>query len=199
MIKAFEKVTNYVIGVSVLGIVLGIIFILFPWLTLKTIGILCGVCLLLHGIFLVFLDVTLGKVIILFENMFMGILFILLGLILIIYPNYAMIVLTTTIGIWMIVNSISRIRMAMFFKSIKEFPIGVIVLLCILDILLGILVIIYPFEVSMALATYLGCVLIIHSVFKVIDMVVLKKNVHDKEKKVKELVQKAFSKKVVRE
>ena len=68
------------------------------------------------------------------------------------------------------------------------------IILGILDIILGCLVILNPFEASIILTLYLGIMLIVHSIFNIVDMIILKKNVKDKENYFKEKISKLIPK-----
>ena len=51
-----------------------------------------------------------------------------------------------------------------------------------------------PFEASITLTLYLGIMLIVHSIFNIVDMIILKKNVKDKENYFKEKISKLIPK-----
>lgn len=95
---------------------------------------------------------------------------------------------------WIIVSSANNIKVAYFFRNVKAFPSTLMTILGILDIILGCLVILNPFEASIALTLYLGIILIVHSIFNIVDMIILKKNVKDKENYFKEKISKLIPK-----
>ena len=186
MRKAFKNITNSIIGISILALVIGIIFILFPTVSLKTLGIVSAVFLIIHGIVLLSLEMRLTKIFVPFESMLSGVLSIILGIVLFAKPESASILVTIAIGTWIIVSSVNNIKVACFFRKI---------ILGILDIILGLLVILNPFEASITLTLYLGAMIIVHSVYNIINMVLLKKNVKDKENYIKEKFSLLFPKK----
>ena len=190
MRKAFQNITNSVICISILSIIIGIILILYPAMSLKTLGIVSSLFLIVHGIILLSLQMKLTKIYVPFESMLTAVVSIILGLVLLIHPESASILITIAIGMWMIISSINNIKVAYFFRNIKTFPSTLMIALGILDIVLGILVILNPFEASITLTLYLGTILIIYSIFNIIDMLVLKKNIKDKENYFKEKISK---------
>lgn len=194
MKKKFDKITNSIIIISCLLIILGIILILYPSISLRTLGIMSAIYLLVHGVTLLSLEMNFNKIFVPFENMLTGVLSIILGIVLFIKPENASVLITVAFGMWIIISSINNIKVAYFFRNVKEFPSVLMIVLGILDIFLGCLVILNPFESSITLTLYLGIMLIVHSVFNIIDMIILKKNVRDKENFIKERISKLFSK-----
>lgn len=190
MKKAFNRITNITIAMSILAIIIGLVLIFYPAMSLRTLGIVGAVYLVLNGIMMIILEARLSKIYVPFESMMTSILSIVLGIVLFVYPGSASILLTIAFGVWMIVSSINSIKLALFLKRIKDFPSILMIILSVLEIILGILVIANPFEASITLTLYLGIMLIIHSIFNIIDVIVLKKNVKGKEKAVKEILSK---------
>ena len=190
MKKAFNRITNITIAMSILAIIIGLVLIFYPAMSLRTLGIVGAVYLVLNGIMMIILEARLSKIYVPFESMMTSILSIVLGIVLFVYPGSASILLTIAFGVWMIVSSINSIKLALFLKRIKDFPSILMIILSVLEIILGILVIANPFEASITLTLYLGIMLIIHSIFNIIDVIVLKKNVKGKEKIIKEILSK---------
>ncbi len=194
MKKAFDRITNSIIGLSILTLIIGFILIIFPTVTLETLGIVSGIYLIAHGIVLLMLEMKLIKIFVPFENVIIGFFSILLGFILLSKPESISFLLATILGIWMIVTSINSIKVALFFKNVKAFPWLYVLIIGILDIMLGFLVIFNPFEAVTTLTVYLGIILIIHSILNILDMIILKKNVKEKEQHIKEMFQKFIPK-----
>ena len=194
MKKAFQKITNSIIGISILLIVIALLLIIYPEISLKTVGIISALFMIIHGILLISLEFSLSKIFVPFENMLMGVLSIVLGLVIISKPDSAIMVVALAFGIWIIISSINSIKCAMFFRKIKNFPFTELLIINILDMILGLLIIFNPLEASITLTFYLGFILLIHSILMLIDMIVLKKNVHDKEQSIKEKFEKILPK-----
>ena len=194
MKKAFQKITNSIIGVSILLMIIALLLIIYPDISLTTLGIISAIFMIIHGILLISLECSLAKIFVPFENMLMGVLSIVLGLVIISKPESAITLVAISFGVWIIVSSINNIKCTMFFRKIKDFPFVELMIINILDIVLGLLVIFNPLEASVTLTLYLGFILFIHGLIMLIDMILLKKNVHDKEKSIKEKFEKLLPK-----
>ena len=194
MKKAFDKITNGIIGVSIFAIVIGLVLVIYPGISLKTVGIMCSIYLIVHGVILILLDISLGKILIPFENMIIGVLSFILGIVLFTHPENAVILLTISFGVWIIVTSINYIKTALFFRYINGFPYMTMIILNVIEIVLGFIVMLNPIDASMTLAMYLGVILIAYAILNIIDMVIIKKNIKDKENKFKEVLHKFFPK-----
>ena len=194
MKKAFDKITNGIIGVSIFAIVIGLVLVIYPGISLKTVGIMCSIYLIVHGVILILLDISLGKILIPFENMIIGVLSFILGIVLFTHPENAVILLTISFGVWIIVTSINHIKTALFFRYINGFPYMTMIILNVIEIILGFIVMLNPIDASMTLAMYLGVILIAYAILNIIDMVIIKKNIKDKENKFKEVLHKFFPK-----
>ena len=190
MKKAFQKITNSIIGISILLIIIALLLIIYPTISLQTLGIISAIYMIIHGILLISLEFSLGKIFIPFENMLMGVLSIVLGLAIISKPDSAIMLVTISFGVWIVISSINNIKCILFFRKIKKFPFIELLIINILDIILGLLVIFNPFKASITLTYYLGIILLIHSIIMLIDMLPLKKNIRDKEKFIKEKFEK---------
>ena len=194
MKKAFGKITNSIMGVSILLIIIALLLIIYPGLSLKTLGLISAIYMIIHGILLISLEFGLIRIFVPFENMLMGVLSIVLGLVIIMRPESASILIAISFGVWIIVSSINNIKCALFFRKIDNFPYIELLVINILDIILGLLVIFNPITASVTLTLYLGIILLIHSFIVLADMIILKKNVQDKEKSIKEKFEKILPK-----
>ena len=194
MKKAFGKITNSIMGVSILLIIIALLLIIYPGLSLKTLGLISAIYMIIHGILLISLEFGLIRIFVPFENMLMGVLSIVLGLVIIMRPESASILIAISFGVWIIVSSINNIKCALFFRKINNFPYIELLVINILDIILGLLVIFNPITASVTLTLYLGIILLIHSFIVLADMIILKKNVQDKEKSIKEKFEKILPK-----
>ncbi|MBQ8891637.1 MAG: DUF308 domain-containing protein [Bacilli bacterium] len=194
MKKTFQNITNSIICVSALALIIGLIIIFYPSISLKTFGIIGAIYLIIHGLILISLEMRITKIFVPFESMLTGVLSIVLGIVLLSKPDSASILIAVSLGMWIIVSSINSIKVACFFRKIKDFPSTLIIILSILDIVMGYLAILNPFEASITLALYLGVMLVVHSIFNIVDMIILKKNLKDKEKFIKEKISKLIPK-----
>lgn len=190
MKKKFNDITNLTIAVNCLVLILGCILVLYPDFSLKTLGIIAAIYLIAHGAILLGLEMGLSRIYVPFENIVSGVLMVALGVILLVNPGAAAVLLTMAFGVWIIMTSINNIKVASFFRKVDEFPSTMMIVIGVLDIILGFLVILNPFAGAITLTLYLGIILIVHAIFNIVDMIVLRKNVKDNVKVFKEEVNK---------
>ena len=190
MKKYFNKITNGVIGISILTLLFGLILIIFPETSIKTLGLISSIFLMIYGIFLIVLDVKFERLLAPFDCVLNGLLSILLGIFLLLRPDDVSVIITAILGIWIISSSINNIKTALFFRKIKDFPTISLILLNILDIALGILVVLHPFDFVIIITGYIGIILCVHACFNIFDMIILKKSIRDKEKNIKDKINK---------
>ena len=190
MKKYFNKITNGVIGISLLTILLGLLLIIFPETSIKTLGLISSIFLIIYGIFLIMLDIKFERLLAPFDCLLNGLLSIILGIFLLLRPDDISVVITTVLGIWIISSSINNIKTALFFRKIKDFPTIPLIILNILDIALGILIALHPFDFVIIITGYIGIILCIHAGFNIFDMIILKKSIRDKEKSIKDKINK---------
>lgn len=190
MKKYFNKITNGIIGMSILTMILGLLLIIFPETSIKTLGLISSIFLMIYGIFLIMLDIKFEKLLAPFDCLLNGLLSIVLGVFLLLRPDDISVVITAILGIWIISSSINNIKTALFFRKIKDFPTIPLIMLNVLDIALGILVVLHPFDFVILITGYIGIILCVHAGFNIFDMIILKKSIKDKEKSIKDRINK---------
>ncbi len=136
---------------------------------MSALGLIVAVYLILYGVVLVALDFSAGRNFPI-DGLVLGILSIIIGAIFILKPELLSAILVIAIGIWIILSSIGILRFAMMIGSV------LMVLFGILDFLIGLVVLFNPFEASISATVLVGIVIIAHSVIKIIDVCVVRKN-----------------------
>ena len=176
MKELFKRTTISMICSSVIAFILGLIMVIYPGVSLETFGIIVGIYSIIHGLVLVALDFNANMYYMPFDGIISGILFILLGIVLIIMPGIISFALTLALGVWIILTSVSAIRMSILVR--KEDPNWILILLLgIIDLIVGILILFNPFESAISVTILAGIVLMVHSVINIVDMIIIKKNV----------------------
>ncbi len=178
MKEKFNETINSIIISSIVTFIIGLIMILMPEISLETIGIVAAVCMIAHGIVLVYLDIKASKFIVPFDGLLSGILSIFLGILLLCRPTILPVIFTIVIGVWILATSINYIRIALKLRKTK-LPWVEILLLGILDLVAGLILLINPFEASISIMLFVGIMLIIHSVINIIDVILIKKDVKE--------------------
>ena len=183
----FKRTTTSIIISSIIAFIIGLIFVIDPKISLETIGIIVGIYIILHGIALIVLDCSFGYYVP-FEGLLSGILSIVLGVVLLAQPATLATILTITIGLWIVLVSVSLMKMAIQLKGEDSTWIWLLIL-SIIDIIVGIIVIFNPVDGATAIVTLSGIVLMVNAVITIIDMIVLRKDAKKFTKTVKEKIE----------
>lgn len=178
MKERFNETINSIIITSIITLIVGLIMIFLPKVSIDTLGIVAAVCIIAHGIVLVYIDIKASKYYVPFDGLFSGIISIFLGVLLLCKPSILPVIFTIVLGIWVILMSINYIKIAIKMRSTK-LPWVEVLLLGILDLVAGLILIINPFEATISLVLFAGIMLIIHSVINIIDVLLLKKDVKE--------------------
>ena len=176
-----KNFTNYVILLSILAILLGIVLIAYPGMSLVALGIVVAAYLIVQGITLIILDIKAWRLYIPFEGFLLGIVNIILGVLLAKNPENIAVYIGIVFGIWIIVSGVGGIKTAVALRW-TGVPWVLMIVLNIIDIVIGCLVLYSPVLSSLSLTIALGIVPIAHSVISIVDMLMVKKNARDVEK-----------------
>ena len=176
MKEAFKRVTVSMICSSIIAFILGLIMVIYPGLSMVTMGIIVGIYMIIHGVVLVALDFKSNMNYSPFDGIVSGILFIILGILLIAMPGILSLALTLALGVWIILTSVGTIRLALVIKG-KNSNWVLILLFGILDLVAGILILFNPFASSISITVLSGAIIMAHSVINIIDMIIIKKNI----------------------
>lgn len=176
--EIFNKTSNSIIFSSVLALIVGIILVVSPEMSMKTIGLIAAIYIILHGILLVALDVTASKYYVPFDGLLSGLLFIILGIVLITRPDILPVVFTLALGIWFVLSGVNMIKLSITVKNEYD-QWYLLLILGILDLIAGIVVIFNPFEAALSVTVFAGLMIIVHSVITIVDMFLIKKDVKE--------------------
>ena len=178
MLKKLNQIINEAIGISIIFLLLGIIFLIFPNISIKIVAYLIAIILIGSGIYLTYLEIYTKSFLLPIDTLLNGILSILFGIIILIYPDIFKIMIPIILGTYFI--------LVVLLRRIDNKSWIVTLLLTILSIICGIILILNPIDSSIALALFAGITLIIYSLSGIIDMILFKKNIHDLTKVFKE-------------
>lgn len=172
-----RQINSYIVS-ALLAFVIGLIMVLFPKLSVETIGILAAAYIITHGIVLIYLDVKATKYYIPFDGFLPGVFSILMGIVLCYKPSILPVIFTIVFGLWIISASISFIKVALHLRN-TNLPWLSILLLGVLDLIAGFVLLINPFASTISIIVFTGIMLMIHSVINIMDILVIKKNLKD--------------------
>ena len=191
MKEIFKRTINMAISLSILSCVVGLIMIINPSLSIKTIGIIISIYIILHGIVLIVLDIKSTKYFIPFDGMMTGILSIILGILLLGKPNVISTIFAITIGVWIVLSSINTIKMSIVFKE-DDVPWVLLLILGIIDLSAGVIVIFNPFEASISMIVFAGVMIMLHSIINIVDLFIIKKDVRKIEKAITKKIKEVY-------
>ena len=179
MLKKFNQIINEAIGVSIIFLLLGIIFLIYPNISIQVVAYLIAFILIGSGIYLIGLEFTNRIIFFPMDTLFNGIISVILGTIILIYPNIFQIIIPIMLGTYFILDSIFKLKVITFLRRIDNTSWIFTLLLTILSIICGIILIVNPIDSSIAIALFAGIILIVYSITGIIDMLLFKKNIHD--------------------
>lgn len=191
MKEIFKRTINMAISLSILSCVVGLIMIINPSLSIKTIGIIVSIYIILHGIVLIVLDIKATKYFIPFDGMMTGILSIILGILLLGKPNVISTIFAITIGVWIVLSSINTIKMSIVLKE-DDVPWVLLLILGIIDLSAGVIVIFNPFEASISMTVFAGVMIMLHSIINIVDLFIIKKDVRKIEKTITKKIKEVY-------
>jgi uncharacterized membrane protein HdeD (DUF308 family) len=172
--KKFNKIILTEMGFSILYAILGLIFVLKSEMTVKVVGVLIGIFFILTGLIEIYTFLDKSKIRLFRTNIFIGILNIILGIIIILNPITTVTVLNIGLGIWILVEGISKFILFLNLKKIKDECSKIFLVSSLLLIFLGIILIIYPFS-TIAVTKAVGIFIILYNILNLNDLVLLKR------------------------
>ncbi len=179
MLKKFNQIINEAIGISIIFLLLGIIFLIYPNISIQVVAYLIAFILIGSGIYLIGLEFTNRIIFFPMDTLFNGIISVILGTIILIYPNIFQTIIPIMLGNYFILDSIFKLKVITFLRRIDNTSWILTLLLTILSIICGIVLIANPLDSSIAIALFAGIILIVYSITGMIDMLLFKKNIHD--------------------
>lgn len=176
MKKIINKFTNSIIFVSIISIIIGLLFIIYPDISIKTIGIIIAIYMIIHGIILCIFNFQTRDIFYPIDSLFGGIILIILGIVIILKPTHLTSLLTIILGVYILASSITNIRLSIDLKD-EDIPWILMLIIGIIDLLAGLVIIINPFEASISLTIFIGIMLIVHAICNITDIFTLKMNI----------------------
>lgn len=171
--QKFRNYTNVMFGLAILEVVLGIIFVIFPGMAIKALGILIGLVLLIQAGFQVYFFLDRKGFKIFRYSILYAVLSAILGLVFCFLPSDTFYLLTICFGIYLLVSSVEQGIMAFELFRIHEKSASFLFVSAVLGIFMSVLLFINPFA-HLLLAEVLGAFLILKGILLFTDMNMLK-------------------------
>ncbi|MDO4889438.1 MAG: DUF308 domain-containing protein [Candidatus Saccharibacteria bacterium] len=164
--------------------VMGLVFILFPQGSLDTIRWIVAIFFLVAGVYM--LARNAGSKHPMFGGTILGAILLIIGTVFAFNPGI-MNIFPIILGSWFIISSMSTIRYATALQnsSAKTWSFAT----SILSIICGLLLIINPWGGQIAMMTFAGIMMLIYSISSLVDLITLKNNIHDVNKKFDKLIE----------
>lgn len=168
-----------IIASSILTLVVGVMLAIYPGNTLSLIGKVIGVALMIIGV---------SQVVIFFKNekedrvantsFALGIILFAIGLYVFINDKSLTNVFTTIIGLLICIKSIYKIQLAISLKNYSStWKYNLVSGLIVLS--MGLIIIFYPIETASTILRVIGVILIVSSVYEIIESLVVIKKIDD--------------------
>ncbi|MBQ8981004.1 MAG: DUF308 domain-containing protein [Eubacterium sp.] len=170
-----KTITNYVICLSVLAIIVGIVLIASPQMSLTVISISSGIYLIVQGIALIILGIKSLRTNLPFDGMLKGILSLIFGVMLVENPAVFAGFVGNLFGIWIMFSSFDEIKFASRLRNTGA-PWILMIILNVFNIIIGGVILYSPILSAISLTMGLGCILIAYSVIDIIYMIAVKMN-----------------------
>lgn len=185
MKELFSRTTMSIIISSVIAFIIGLIMMVIPNVSLQAMGIAFGIFMIVYGLTLIILDFMAHDVYIPFYGIASGILSVIAGLVLIAMPDVMATIFTIALGIWIILSSVNMISIAITVrKGVKNWYLWLI--LGIIDLICGCIILFNPFASLISLVMLGGIIIMIHSIVTIIDMIMIRKDVKNVTKTLKD-------------
>ena len=176
MLNRLNKFLYSSIIISVLMLVIGLIFIIFPDVSFTTITYVLAIILIVNGIYFI-----IEKETSLFFSSFLtlGIIELLLGVVMLLNPDIMKTLFPIVAGIVMVTKATLDLRLSLLLKK-YEYDTWFSIFICsLIAIISGVIIIINPSIGTMALTVSLGLLITINSISSIVDTIIFKKNIKE--------------------
>ena len=179
-----KKFINSAIITSVAFVILGIVFICFPEGSLDLIRWIVAIFFFTAGAYMIAANA--GSKRPMFGASMLGVIMIIGGLIFA-FNERVMNILPIVLGAWFIISSLSTISYSTALQNSNAKAFSIIT--SVLAIVCGILLIVNPWGGQIAMMTFAGIMMLIYSISSLIDLLTLKKNLQDINKKFNKFIE----------
>lgn len=179
-----KKFINSAIITSVAFIILGIVFICFPEGSLDLIRWIVAIFFFTAGAYMIAANA--GSRQPMFGASMLGVIMIIGGLIFA-FNERVMNILPIVLGAWFIISSLSTISYSTALQNSNAKAFSIIT--SVLAIVCGILLIVNPWGGQIAMMTFAGIMMLIYAISSLIDLLTLKKNLQDINKKFNKFIE----------
>ncbi|WP_343207892.1 HdeD family acid-resistance protein [Anaerolentibacter hominis] len=168
ILKTFKK--NYVV-VAVLYMLFGLVLLIWPEMSLMTICYSFGVITIVFGIVRLIGYFVKDSFVSAFRyDLVIGVLAVAAGIFILIKPDFIASILPVVLGIFIIVSSMIKLQNALDLKRFHYDNWWVVVIFAVLTTVLGIIIIVNPFEAAKMAMMFVGVALAVDGVLSLISL-----------------------------
>lgn len=171
--NVYNKMVIFSIIVAIITIIIGAVLLFLPNLSNKVVGIITGIIFILFGIITAYKYLKRDGAKIYSLNLVFAILYLILGLVIIIFPFSVIEFVTVCLGLFLVVNGATKINYGLWLKRGSSKAWLVTLVAGILLVILGIMIVFNPFT-AYALTQITGAFLIISGVINLSDAITFK-------------------------
>ena len=172
ILEFLKKYERESILISVLLIIVSLFLIAKPGIAVSTVVTLFAIVFLVDGIINIIAYMMEDVEIKAYSNeLIMGILLVILGLIILLNQPLFISILPIMIGLWIFIKSIMKLQLAINLKSAVAERWGLLLVSSILMAILGVLIIVNPFEAIFTLTRFIGIMMIVVEVINICESV----------------------------
>lgn len=176
--KLFRKIMWIEIAISTVLVLIGVVFLIWPSISVQVLSILFGIIILASGIMNIYGYIKRKDFPIFKFHLVYGIISVILGILTIINPFTFSQVVTIFIGAWMLYLSIVKIDLSLRLKTINESSWSLLLVSAILEIFMSILIFINPFS-NLVVTQVAGAYFILSGILNCTDAVLTKNRAID--------------------
>ena len=176
MIKKLNKFLYSSVIISILMLLIGLTFIIFPEVSFETITYILSFTLIINGIYFI----AQKELNLFFSNFLtLGIIELLIGIILLLKPDLMKMLFPIVAGIIMVTKSTMDLRLSILLKK-HEYGNWISIFICsVISIVCGLIIIINPNFGTIAITASLGVLIVIYSISNIVDTIIFKKNINN--------------------
>lgn len=176
MLKKLNKFLYSSIIISVIMFIIGLIFMIYPDISFKTITYILSIVLIINGLYFVIEKESS----IFFSNFLtLGVVEILLGIIMLVNPDIVKTLFPIVVGIIMIAKSSLDLRLSILLHN-NNYSSWLSIFICsLISIVCGLIIIINPNLGTIALTTSLGIIIMLFAISNIVDTLLFKKDIKE--------------------
>ena len=184
MKNTIKRFINSAMIMTVAFIILGLVFIFFPEGSLDVIRWIVAIFCFAAGIYMLAANISRSRP--MFAATILGVVLIIGGIVFAANEN-VMNILPIVLGALFIISSVSTISYTVALQNSRAKTFSIVASL--LEIVCGILLLINPWGGQIALMTFVGIMILIYALASLVDLVTLKNNLKDINKKFNKLIE----------